>query len=275
MKEALQQLIAKMPSVNIGLSHPELITNITWLNLTHSEAGKKFVYIFRKEHKEMMVAHNGHITTGEWDFFPNSNSLALIYQGSSYLYNALLVDAKYLVLKQDAYEEGMLFVNQAHFIALLEEHGKEAMKHVYADLKALAVGEWSAKAKSRVMPKEEVVAPNTHTQPLPQEEKKQPQPQAEEKPLPKVEGAAPYKETSVPQEKNIESEEAAPKGGNPILAKYHEESKVADDDDDDNVTETPFNIPPKATLNDRLKEQLKQEKQPSLLEKLQEENKRK
>lgn len=252
MKELLQRLIAKMPSLNLGLKNPHLIADTTWLDLTNSTQQEKKVYIFRSLRQEWLVAVNGEVAVGEWDYFPNTHSVLMMREEKSVLYNALLINGQYLVLKQDAYQEGILLVNQAYYLQLLEQVGVElAMKRILTELKDLAVSNWAAKPKtaSPTEAQEEVKA----TEEIKEEK-------VEEKVALKPELEKPREEE--PQKRP--SEQLPPEN---ILERYRKEAKEESLEVEEHST-IGINISRQESLNDRLKAQLNKDGQSTLLDKL-------
>jgi hypothetical protein len=272
MKEALQQLIAQLPSLRLGLSHPQLIADTTWLNLTASDAGQKVVYIFRSTGHELLVATNGVVQAGSWDFFPNTNSVSFHYEGQRRLYNALLVDGRYLVLKQDGHKEGVLLANQAHFMQLMEAYGKNALRQCYAELLALAKQEWPAKKPvPQASPAAPAAKPLVQEEPSRMEEAQEPITREEiAQAVPEVPAEMPIQETVpelqplAPAAAELPQAQAEAPSGQDLLKRYRQEAANASEEDEEGAT--PFNLPKQPTLNDRLKAQVEQ--RPSLLDQL-------
>lgn len=270
MKDQIQALISKMPAFNLELKDPQLIADCTWLDLSNSTSKMKRVYIFRGLRHEWLVANNGAISTGEWDYFPNTHSLLMVYGDRSTLYNTLLVDSHYLVLKQDAYKEGILLVNQAYYISLVQELGaKGAIQRVFQELKALAIDTWVGKGDKEPALKQKDV--NNAPKEKPSVERKQPQ-AAEETAYRPKEAIVKQESTAVNDLKNVvegEQEEERREGGieeaRPALRQIDasEEEKSAampsslDDEASDSIEEA--ERPRETSILDRYRQEAKEE----------------
>lgn len=268
MSTEIKQMLDLLPSVAIELENSEQLTEMTWYSYLESNDGLKVVYIFRVKDRELLIAKNGKVLTGTWDFITNTNSVLIDFGGNRTLYNAVLLQGHYFVLKQDGLNEPLLLINQAYFQRLIEINPTGIASFLTKELKKL-VPEPEAPELTIPSIEPEVLEPEVNSLVLDEEMEEDTEleePKVEEKaeineyePIEEVEDALTIEEVN---ETNEETEQKPVS----ILERFRQDQSAEENDLDDEVV-YPFGEK-KASLNDKLKEQLHKAKQPTLLDKL-------
>ncbi len=278
-------LLNRLPAINLQLDNPNSIADMTWFSVSESRDNLKMVYVFRSKEDELLVARNGKVSAGKWDFIPNTNSVFIRFVEEKILHNALLLKGHYLVLRQDGSEKVMLLVNQAYYQKILETAPNKVWDFIHKDIK-LFVPEVKELDYTLDSPKVE----EESEEEIPEEAKatidliakqieiREAKKEATQVPRKIVEDetheeevekiSEPEKEI-VEVEKPIEKEEAKEKSESKSLIDRFKEA---------NPHKNPkqyFDHDSAPSLNDKLKESMKKEKQPSLLEKLAEKKNKK
>ncbi len=277
-------LLNRLPSINLQLDNPNSIADMTWFSVSESRDNLKVVYVFRSKEDELLVARNGKVSDGKWDFIPNTNSVFIRFMEEKILHNALLLKGHYLVLRQDGNEKMMLLVNQAYYQKILETAPNKVWDFIHKDIKLFVPEveeldftleapkveeETEEEIPEEVKATIEEVAKQIEVKESKKEATQVPRKIVEHENLEEVIEQIPEPEKEVAEvEKPIEKEEVKEKSESKSLidrfkeANPHKNPKQYFDHD-----RTP-------SLNDKLKESMKKEKQPSLLEKLAEKKKK-
>ena len=117
MRTFILDIIPRLQRFSKKLDSISALTNKHWVLLS-DESGKKVVYIFREKDNQLLIAENGRIKKGNWEYL-GSNSLVLDIDSESYLFKHGFLDDQVLALKIDGTEEYALLVNENHFDAFL------------------------------------------------------------------------------------------------------------------------------------------------------------
>jgi hypothetical protein len=272
-------LLNRLPSINLQLDNPSSIEDMTWFSVSESRDNLKVVYIFRSKEDELLVARNGKVSDGKWDFIPNTNSVFIRFMEEKVLHNALLLKGHYLVLRQDGSENVMLLVNQAYYQKILETAPKKVWDFIHKDIKLFVpeveeldftLDSPKVEEESEADIPEEVKA--TIDMLSKQIEIKETKKEATQVPRKIVEDETHeevVEQIPEPKEEVMEEEKVEEKPeGKSLIDRFKEA----------NPHKNPkqyFDHTPSPSLNDKLKESMKKEKQPSLLEKLAEQRKNK
>ncbi|MFT5617889.1 MAG: hypothetical protein ACI85I_001115 [Arenicella sp.] len=272
-------LLNRLPSINLQLDNPSSIEDMTWFSVSESRDNLKVVYIFRSKEDELLVARNGKVSDGKWDFIPNTNSVFIRFMEEKVLHNALLLKGHYLVLRQDGSEKVMLLVNQAYYQKILETAPKKVWDFIHKDIKLFVpeveeldftLDSPKVEEESEADIPEEVKA--TIDMLSKQIEIKETKKEATQVPRKIVEDETHeevVEQIPEPKEEVMEEEKVEEKPeGKSLIDRFKEA----------NPHKNPkqyFDHTPSPSLNDKLKESMKKEKQPSLLEKLAEQRKNK
>lgn len=137
MNATILDILNRLPEVNIRLENATHIADMTWFDFSTSTDQLKIVYIFRSKEEELLTAKNGRVLTGAWQFIENTHTLVLNQGNQHELYNALLVQGHYLILKRDGDNAPMLLINQAYYQRILEVAAKNVEKLIIRDLEKL------------------------------------------------------------------------------------------------------------------------------------------
>ena len=113
MKTFLLDIIPKIQRFSQKLDNLTLLTNKHWV-VIDEELNKKVVFIFREKESQLLIAENGKIEKGTWEYLGN-NSLIIDRKDGSYLFKHGFVDDTVLALKVDGKEEYALLVNEQKF----------------------------------------------------------------------------------------------------------------------------------------------------------------
>jgi hypothetical protein len=272
-------LLNRLPSINLQLDNPSSIEDMTWFSVSESRDNLKVVYVFRSKEDELLVARNGKVSDGKWDFIPNTNSVFIRFMEEKVLHNALLLKGHYLVLRQDGSEKVMLLVNQAYYQKILETAPKKVWDFIHKDIKLFVpeveeldftLDSPKVEEESEADIPEEVKA--TIDMLSKQIEIKETKKEATQVPRKIVEDETHeevVEQIPEPKEEVMEEEKVEEKPeGKSLIDRFKEA----------NPHKNPkqyFDHTPSPSLNDKLKESMKKEKQPSLLEKLAEQRKNK
>lgn len=112
MKTFILDLIPKIIRYSEKLDHTTLLTNKHWVLI--NEESNKTVYIFRESNNQLLVAKNGKVEKGRWEYLGNS-SILIDQAEESFLLKHEFMDDTVLALKIDGGKEYALFVNEHKF----------------------------------------------------------------------------------------------------------------------------------------------------------------
>jgi hypothetical protein len=87
------------------LNKKEVFVDLPWAYV--DEEGKNHKYYF-KRNGQLIMALEGVVSKGNWEFLPSSNSFILEQPGGSRLYETLFADTHVLILKKDGSEGALL-----------------------------------------------------------------------------------------------------------------------------------------------------------------------
>lgn len=113
MKTFLLDIIPKIQRFSQKLDNLTVLTNKHWV-VIDEELKRKVVFIFREKDSQLLIAENGKIEKGTWEYLGN-NSLLIDRSDGSYLFKHGFIDDNVLALKVDGKEEYALLVNEHKF----------------------------------------------------------------------------------------------------------------------------------------------------------------
>ena len=113
MKTFLLDIIPKIQRFSKKLDNLTVLTNKHWV-VIDEELKRKVVFIFREKDSQLLIAENGKIEKGTWEYLGN-NSLLIDRSDGSYLFKHGFIDDNVLALKVDGKEEYALLVNEHKF----------------------------------------------------------------------------------------------------------------------------------------------------------------
>lgn len=113
MKTFLLDIIPKIQRFSLKLDNLTVLTNKHWV-VIDEELKRKVVFIFREKDSQLLIAENGKIEKGTWEYLGN-NSLLIDRSDGSYLFKHGFIDDNVLALKVDGKEEYALLVNEHKF----------------------------------------------------------------------------------------------------------------------------------------------------------------
>lgn len=109
-KTYLLNIIARLRDFSENLDKTALLIGRKWVAFSEDGADR-IVFIFNNNDR-LIVAINGHIINGKWEFILNT-TLALEYADISLLYDLAFKDSEFLVLRLDSSSEVVLFFNES------------------------------------------------------------------------------------------------------------------------------------------------------------------
>jgi len=291
----LISLLGSLPTLNLELDNPNLIADMTWFSVSESADNLKVVYVFRSKSDELLIAKNGKVTDGSWDFIPNTNSVFIRLGQEKKLYNALLLKGHYLILKQDGTKEFILMVNQAYYQRMLEVAPTKIWDLMVKDLRVLLPApkpqapepelETQLPEPEPVAPIREEVAQSEIIENIEEEvaqetwveETQTVSAEVIEEVLPPMaeEKIEEPEAVFIPKKQEVAQSEEKKEGEKKLslLDKLRAADQAEQEDEDDDVF--PLGQPKKPSLNDMLKEKLHKEEQGTLLDRLSEKSKKK
>lgn len=125
--EIIEENYIKIKKYAERKSSKSTLTNISWLLLDETEE-IEVIYIF-KNNSTLIISENGQIKRCEYEFVVDSENLIIQFdKENGILYDSLLIEDKYLILKQSSKSNFKIFANRTKFKDLLKSNISKIFK---------------------------------------------------------------------------------------------------------------------------------------------------
>lgn len=123
----LKHFVEKFRQYSNGLDNYAILSDQPWVTRTEN-ANERCVFIFRQKENELLIAVNGKVEIGRWDYIASMKSLIIKTGNTTTLYNQGFLDDSVMILKVDGTEDYQLFVNENRITSTVEKLLKEVEK---------------------------------------------------------------------------------------------------------------------------------------------------
>lgn len=166
MRTYFAGIISKIKQHSEKLDNLTLLTDNHWVVLDEL-TNSKYVYIFRSNN-ELLVAQNGKVVKGKWEYLGN-NSLLIEQDNGSYLFKHGFFDSSILALKVDGKDEFAFLINENQYEGELNSIDKVLS---FLDTKYLKMisTKINTSTTKRVGPVRKTIAVTAETLAIPNEE---------------------------------------------------------------------------------------------------------
>ena len=112
--KTIDENLSKIKKYAERKSSKNTLSNISWLLLDESDENE-VIYIFRND-SSLIVSENGQIKRCEYEFVVDSDNLIVQYdEDKGILYDSLLIDNRFLILKQSSKIDYKIFANKTKY----------------------------------------------------------------------------------------------------------------------------------------------------------------
>ena len=112
--KTIEENFLKIKKYSDRKSSKNNLSNISWLLLDESDE-TEVIYIFRND-SSLILSENGEIKRCKYEFIVDSDNLIVQYnEENGILYDSLLIDNKFLILKQSSKNKYKVFANKTKY----------------------------------------------------------------------------------------------------------------------------------------------------------------